>query len=298
MSIIYNKTHLFICIHGLYGSGDNLAYVKSQLEANDHSIYVCTPTVNTTTGIDNGASIIFKLIKDFLVSNPQMTHISLLGHSLGGLYARYVAKLLYEYNLFNRLKPMHFITFGTPHLGSLQHAKLYNTFSSYIRNKIIGITGKQLMLDDDLLVEMTSDTYINALLMFSNRCLYTSVINDTFVDYCSSAISLYNPYENIQTHMIPVLSELPLIVDSEKFIKNNKNTVCNIKMFQQETDVKYCEKLQTMFVNLQKLNFERIDVVGRKFFAHTDLIVCSPLFKCNDYYGKSIIKHLIQKVII
>jgi triacylglycerol esterase/lipase EstA (alpha/beta hydrolase family) len=46
--------------------------------------------------------------------------ISFIGHGIGGLYARYAILRMDERALLGpRLTPENFITFGTPHLGSL-----------------------------------------------------------------------------------------------------------------------------------------------------------------------------------
>jgi Putative serine esterase (DUF676) len=44
-------------------------------------------------------------------------YISFVGHSFGGLVSRYAIGILFGQGFFDRIKPMNFTTFATPHLG-------------------------------------------------------------------------------------------------------------------------------------------------------------------------------------
>lgn len=77
--------------------------------------------------------------------HPNLQKISFLGHSLGGLIARYAVAVLYQQNVMQKnveqgggecdseekrrgvvagLEPVNFITFATPHLGSRGHKQV------------------------------------------------------------------------------------------------------------------------------------------------------------------------------
>ena len=51
--------------------------------------------------------------------HPSLQYISLMGHSMGGLLIRYAVGRLYDADTQRvaGLKPMHFITLASPHLG-------------------------------------------------------------------------------------------------------------------------------------------------------------------------------------
>lgn len=65
---------------------------------------------------------------------PEVSKISFVAHSLGGLVARYAIGKLYENDASNSeqlndasiagLQPVNFITFATPHLGSRGHKQV------------------------------------------------------------------------------------------------------------------------------------------------------------------------------
>lgn len=58
-------------------------------------------------------------IKRIVTANPSFREISIVGNSLGGLYARYAISLLYEPRdkTIAGLRPKTFMTVATPHLG-------------------------------------------------------------------------------------------------------------------------------------------------------------------------------------
>jgi hypothetical protein len=71
-------------------------------------------------------------------------YLSLIGHSLGGIYARCVAGLLLRKGLIpSKVIPLNFITLATPHLGSREHSKILgNRFTSLLVGSVVGQTGK------------------------------------------------------------------------------------------------------------------------------------------------------------
>ena len=72
-------------------------------------------------GIEVGAERVTKEIEDALEElgrdGHKITRFSIVGYSLGGLVARYVVGLLYHKGLFNKMSPVNFTTFASPHLG-------------------------------------------------------------------------------------------------------------------------------------------------------------------------------------
>ena len=48
----------------------------------------------------------------------EVTKISIIGYSLGGLISRYVIGLLNELDFFEKIEPIFFSTFATPHVES------------------------------------------------------------------------------------------------------------------------------------------------------------------------------------
>ncbi|EAK87886.1 hypothetical protein [Cryptosporidium parvum Iowa II] len=85
----------------------------------------------TSDGIENGALRMSKELQQVIIRTPSLEKISFIGHSLGGLYNRAVLPLMSNYplekeiqsknstGLIGGLKPMNFISIGTPHKGVL-----------------------------------------------------------------------------------------------------------------------------------------------------------------------------------
>lgn len=98
--------------------------------------------------------------------------ISFIGHSLGGLVARYAIAKLYgdtEDSRIGGLVPMNFITVATPHLGTGGHRQVplfggSNTVEKVAHqiSWVLGRTGRHLFLTDNphppLLLQMVDDS--------------------------------------------------------------------------------------------------------------------------------------------
>ena len=79
---------------------------------------------------------------------------------LGGLISRYVIGLLYARGVFEKMQPVNFTTFATPHLG-IRHANpgfLYKLVN-VIGPRLLGSSGRQMFIADrisrPLLLRMT-----------------------------------------------------------------------------------------------------------------------------------------------
>ncbi|ODQ63910.1 DUF676-domain-containing protein [Nadsonia fulvescens var. elongata DSM 6958] len=140
-------------------------------------------------------------------SRRQVTKISIVGYSLGGLISRYAIGLLYSKGLFDTIQPFLFTTFCSPHvgviaLGSGISAKLYN----WLVPRVLGTTGRQLFLLDynsipygstPLLVAMAQEnsSFYKGLSMFSKRVIYSNIVNDIRTSWCTASIELNDPWE-------------------------------------------------------------------------------------------------------
>lgn len=154
----------------------------------------------------------------------------MVGHSLGGLWARYAVGLLYDRGLLKRsskkdnvdsddadegLEPMLFTTFATPHVGSVfqgtsKRASLFN----YIGRTLFGQSGRDLFLlsepdwlfpgsgngsgDTRPIIEQMSDpanSSYKALSLFKHLTLFANATNDLSVPFYTSYISLKDPFK-------------------------------------------------------------------------------------------------------
>ena len=120
------KAHLCVLVHGLGGgpwdwSAVALAFEKDGTCAKDLLIHVSSSNslLKTFDGIDVCGERLADEIRDIVRSEPGLKYISVVGHSLGGLIARYAIGALFceETGTMYGLRPRHFATIVSPHLG-------------------------------------------------------------------------------------------------------------------------------------------------------------------------------------
>jgi triacylglycerol esterase/lipase EstA (alpha/beta hydrolase family) len=178
--------HLVILLHGLNGFGSDLDILRNKLES-VKCVTVFVPECNqgrTGDGIRLGGERLFGCISN-RIQRSNATHVSFVCHGIGGLYARFVLRKLYEQELLGNITLSHFITIATPHLGS--RSKTKSVFNLWLDQ-----TGKDLMLMKDenepILLEMASEPYLSVLKLFTNLVAYSCTRRNSMVDYQSSAI--------------------------------------------------------------------------------------------------------------
>jgi alpha-beta hydrolase superfamily lysophospholipase len=63
-------------------------------------------------------------------------YFSVVGHSLGGLYARAMLAPLAAAGVFDRIQPVNFVTLAAPHLGCRQLMKRYTQVGSVLNSSL------------------------------------------------------------------------------------------------------------------------------------------------------------------
>ncbi|XP_057533319.1 putative lipase ROG1 [Amaranthus tricolor] len=184
-----DPTHLIVMVNGIIGSAQDWRYAaKHFLKAYPQEVVVHCSERNTSTLTFDGIDIMGERLADEVISviqrYPNLCKISFIGHSLGGLIARYAIALLYGGNYLNRiskldgeigsngstkvspeenfiskiagLQPVNFITVATPHLGSRGHNQVpmfcgFHTLELVARQLswFLGRTGRHLFLTDE-----------------------------------------------------------------------------------------------------------------------------------------------------
>lgn len=150
--------------------------------------------------------------------------ISVVGYSLGGLVARYAIGLLYHKGYFERIKPMTFTTFATPHLGVRTPSKGYsNHLWNVLGARTLSTSGRQLFTIDDFretgrsILDVMTDpnsVFIHALAQFERRTLYCNIVNDRSAVYYTTGISRTDPFTNLaelNLHHVPGYE--PVVLD-------------------------------------------------------------------------------------
>mmetsp|Transcript_62309 Transcript_62309/g.143494 ORF Transcript_62309/g.143494 Transcript_62309/m.143494 type:complete len:480 (-) Transcript_62309:88-1527(-) len=166
---VTNAEHLFVFSHGILGYGSdfaNLAATVQELAAGSEP-RVTTHLLrsnehHTLDGVDSGGLRVAHEILDALDDRDgRVTRLSLVGHSLGGLYMRYAAAVLLKVaesrgvdHLLKDLVFDTFATFATPHLGALCQSrklgggKFMATVGPFLPG-LSGMTAEQTLMVDD-----------------------------------------------------------------------------------------------------------------------------------------------------
>ncbi|XP_022768581.1 putative lipase ROG1 [Durio zibethinus] len=181
-------THLVVLVNGIIGSAQNWRFTAKQFlkKYPEDVIAHCSErnsSMSTFDGVDVMGDRLAEEVKYVISRHPSVQKISFVGHSLGGLVARYAIARLYEQDLTREnsqtngdcgtdhlgdscpegkfkgkiagLEPMNFITFASPHLGSRWHKQVPLFRGSRALEKVaartswlLGRTGKHLFLTD------------------------------------------------------------------------------------------------------------------------------------------------------
>lgn len=222
--------HLIVLVHGVWGTVHHFDYIAAQLQErgayihdpvapllplqlnnnnNDGSTQVivyrakCNQGYFTYDGIDVcGARLVHEIEDELAALSDQLkvnvTHISIIGYSLGGLISRYAIGLLYTSGLFDRIKPVCYTSFCSPHvgvraLGTHWSTRTFNMVGTYSMSS----TSRQLFLADNFhnrgrpLLELMSDgslPFCQGLAAFQRRIMYANVINDHRCEFYTSAV--------------------------------------------------------------------------------------------------------------
>ncbi|KAH9842260.1 putative serine esterase (DUF676) [Teratosphaeria destructans] len=229
--------HLVVLIHGLWGNPVHLTHLRDTLAAahEGQGLYILIPSSNrdnhTYDGIEVGAERVTHEIEDVLkdleAAGSHVQKISIAGYSLGGLVCRYAVGLLYSAGIFDRIQPMNFTTFATPHLGVRTPRLGYRAQTwNFLGSRTLSTSGQQMFLADNFrgtgrrllsIMADPSSVFMRGLAMFTKRSIYANTVNDRSVPFYTSAVSRTDPYvdlSKIDVHPLPN-QELPVILDPE-----------------------------------------------------------------------------------
>ncbi|KAG2768303.1 hypothetical protein PC129_g14907 [Phytophthora cactorum] len=172
---LQRATHLVIFQHGLLGSKHDFArfveIFRTQFQNDELFLHAgesnATSFFQTYDGVDQGAQRLADEIQQLAAKMPKLQKLSMIGHSLGGLYNRYCIGLLLSRGFFDKVEPMNFVTLATPHLGIRRPRRgATNVVFNALMPKIFSRTGAQLTLIDEaneetLALSKPSTTYLD-----------------------------------------------------------------------------------------------------------------------------------------
>ncbi|MCJ1391425.1 hypothetical protein MMC18_004289 [Xylographa bjoerkii] len=228
--------HLCVLVHGLWGNPQHLEYLRSTLEERHGKdkmrIVVATRNSDMYTydGIEVGGERVAQEIEEEVEHLEKdgiyIKKLSMVGYSLGGLVARYTIGLLYSRGWFEKLAPVNFTTFASPHLGVKAPLNGYHTTAwNYLGSRTLSKSGEQLFLIDSFrqegrpLLSILADPnsiFIKALTCFKRRTLYANITNDRSAPFYTTYISASDPFVNMEAIDVKYLSGYsPVILDPD-----------------------------------------------------------------------------------
>lgn len=200
--------HLFFLIHGLFGRKGHMESMHLTLEkalpVDTCIVYSshCNELLSTFDGIEMGAMRIFHELMHFVNKNP-VSRISIVGYSMGGLWARYLVGLLQDCGFFDSVQPVNFATFATPHLGTcFWKPSALTCLLNGLARAFLGPSGVDLMSKgpNSILDKMADrhSVYMAGLRRFENLLLFCNAIGDRTVRFWTSFITDKHPFN--KTH--------------------------------------------------------------------------------------------------
>jgi hypothetical protein len=220
--------------HRLYGKPAHLDYIASALRekyGNDKLLILAAKRNSgnlTYDGIELGgervAHEVEEAIDNYTKQGYEIKKLSLVGYSLGGLVARYAIGLLFSRGYFDKIQPVNFTTFATPHVGVRSPARR-NHFWNVLGARTISKSGRQLFMIDKFrdtgspllsLLAATGSIFMLGLAKFQHRCLYANIVNDRASVFYTTSISKHDPFvplEDVSINYLPGYGEV--IIDPE-----------------------------------------------------------------------------------
>jgi hypothetical protein len=244
--------HLFVIVHGMWGSGSDVSYIAQQVRTyHGPSCLVLVSEVNAGTKTYDGMDIcgerLYEEVVAFVAYQTQVdacvTRISFIGYSAGGLFSRYCVGLMQMNGFFDQITPMSFVTLACPHLGVRRGST--NTYSR-VFNAIAGWavyrSGAQLTLADAhgpahecLLLAMSrpNSVFVNGLRRFARLVAFANVTSDRTVPYHTASLRRRNVYSlamdgfdlrsRLQNfpHVVATLDSLKLLQQQKGNLQSN-----------------------------------------------------------------------------
>lgn len=214
--------HLFVLIHGLWGNHKHMKSLNQAFEnvcGQDKNCVFFAPTQNALFKTFDGIEIvgyrtlieICQYIKEF--KEGQITKISIVGYSMGGLIARFViGKMFTEFEqIFKGIEPHLFLTFASPHLGVQFYNPNKSTFKCLLQpilrgvgSNILGKSGRELFITNkfnDILVKLSEGEYLENLSRFKWRIIFANVKNDRTVAFYTAYITDCDPFISTENNV-------------------------------------------------------------------------------------------------
>ncbi len=201
----------------LWGNPSHLDYVASALRErhDEDTVHILCAKNNsgnwTYDGIELGGERLAHEIEETLESldkrGQKIKKLSIIGYSLGGLVSRYAIGLLHAQGWLDKVEPVNFTTFATPHVGVRTPLKgIRGHIWNGLGPKTVSMSGQQLFMVDSFrntgrpLLGVLADPesiFIQGLKKFRHRSVYANVVNDRTVVFYTAAFSKMDPFHDL-----------------------------------------------------------------------------------------------------
>ncbi|XVF36491.1 hypothetical protein REPUB_Repub19eG0063000 [Reevesia pubescens] len=337
-----DPSHLVIMVHGIIGSAQNWRFAAKQFLKSypEDAIVHCSErnsSMLTFDGVDVMGDRLAEEVKYVISRHPSVQKISFVGHSLGGLVARYAIARLYEQDLTREnsqtngncgtdhlgdscpqgkgkiagLEPVNFITVASPHLGSRWHKQVPLFRGSRALEKVaariswfLGRTGKHLFLTDGkngkppLLLQMVRDCE-DLKFMSALQSFRRRVV---YANASFDHIVGWSTSSLRRRNELPKIKHLPRGEKYPHIVKVETSETATFDEVPSEANINGNEKIdleEEMIRALTKLSWERVDVY---FKGSRQRLLAHTTIQVKSYWfnsdGADVVQHMIDNFIL
>lgn len=190
--------HYVLCQHGLAGSATDFARLVERFNHQDSQVTVIVLRANihmfrTLDGVESAGNRCFKEICELIHSQviPIGSTVSVLGHSMGGLYLRYAMRKIEmengeiwaHYSLIRKYA----VFIASPHCGVWSSSWIVSMSCNVFLKHIVN-TARDVILASDILLDLTDAPGLAALNGFDRVILYGNQARDKVVSASSALV--------------------------------------------------------------------------------------------------------------
>ncbi|KAB8266345.1 putative serine esterase-domain-containing protein [Aspergillus pseudonomiae] len=230
--------HLCVLIHGFWGNPSHMDHLAASLRQrySEDRLHVLVAERNignlTYDGIEVGGERVAHEIEETLGTLADqgcpIRKLSVVGYSFGGLLARYAIGLLDARGWFDKLEPVNFTTFVSPHVGvRIPRQGVWGYIWNNVGPRQGSISAQQLFLVDSFgdsgrpLLSILADPdsiFVWALAKFKNRSLYGNVVNDRTTIFYTTTLSLVDPFRDLGDAQVNYVKGYePVVIDPDMY---------------------------------------------------------------------------------
>ncbi|KAE8377262.1 putative serine esterase-domain-containing protein [Aspergillus bertholletiae] len=230
--------HLCVLIHGFWGNPSHMDHLAASLRQrySEDRLHVLVAERNignlTYDGIEVGGERVAHEIEETLNAladkGCSIQKLSVVGYSFGGLLARYAIGLLDARGWFDKLEPVNFTTFVSPHVGVRVPRKgVWGYIWNNIGPRQGSISAQQMFMVDSVgdtgrpLLSILADPdsiFVRALAKFKNRSLYGNVVNDRTTIFYTTTLSTVDPFHDVGDAQVNYVEGYgPVVIDPDMY---------------------------------------------------------------------------------